>query len=125
LTPSPTLILRAKKVAVATKSEQLTVRVTPGEKQEIKQKAEAAGLSVSRFLVESSLEEVTSREEREKLVEELRKLYREVRSIGGNLNQVARHLNEGRATGGEVVRSASEAAEKASEAVSSKMQEVV
>ncbi|MEF8982833.1 plasmid mobilization protein [Thiohalorhabdus sp.] len=111
---------------MATKSEQLTVRVTPGEKEEIERKAEAAGRSVSRFLAESALEgEVNSRGEREELVEELRKLYREVRSIGGNLNQVARRLNQGRATGGEVVERASEAAEKASEAVSDKMQEVV
>jgi uncharacterized protein (DUF1778 family) len=112
---------------VAKKSEQLTVRVTPREKREIERRAEAAGRSVSRFLVESALEgeEVTSSEEREELLEELRKLYRELRSTGGNLNQVARRLNQGRATGGEAVRRASEAAEKASEAVSDKMQEVV
>lgn len=111
---------------MATKSEQLTVRVTPDEKQEIERRAEEAGRSVSRFLVESALsEEVTSSEEREELVGELRKLYREVRSIGGNLNQVARRLNQGRAAGGEVVKSASETAEKASEAVADKMQEVV
>lgn len=111
---------------MATKSEQITVRVTPGEKKQIERKAETAGRSVSRFLVESALgEDVMSSEEREEVVGELRDLFREVRSIGGNLNQVARRLNEGRATGGEVVRRAAEAAEKASEAVSDKMQEVL
>lgn len=111
---------------MATKSEQLTVRASPGEKKEIEQKAEAAGLSVSRFLVESALEsEMLSSEEREELVEELRELYREVRSSAGNVNQIARRLNQGRATGGEAVESALEEIEKASESVSETMKEVL
>lgn len=109
-----------------TKDQQLTVRATEEEKRRIEQRAEAAGLSVSRFLVESALEsEMLSSEEREELVEELRELYREVRSSAGNVNQIARRLNQGRATGGEAVESALEEIEKASESVSETMKEVL
>ena len=126
--PAPQVLLRPdSQRSVVAKDQQITVRATEEEKQNIEQKAEAAGLSVSRFLVESALsgDEMMSSEEREELVEELRALYREVRSSAGNINQIAARLNQGRATGGKAVESALEEIERASESVSEKMEEVL
>jgi len=109
------------------KDQQLTVRATEKEKQKIEQKAEAAGLSVSRFLVESAIyeeKEMMSSEEREELVEELRSLFREIRSIGGNVNQIALRLNRGQAIGSEEIERAAELAEEASEKVTRTMTEL-
>jgi len=107
------------------KDQQLTVRVTSAEKEQIERKAENAGRSVSRFLVESALEEeMMSAEDREELVEQLGDLYEQVASIGGNVNQIAWRINSGQAIGSEAIERAAELAKEASKLVSRKMDEV-
>lgn len=69
-------------------------RVTPKEKERIRERAENAGLSVSDYLRRQALsKEVTV------VSPELFKEYHEMCSnfgrLGNNLNQVARHLNSG------------------------------
>lgn len=109
------------------KDQQLTARATIDEKREIKRRAAAAGLSVSRFLIESALsegEEMRSEEEREALIEELGDLFEELRAIGGNVNQIACRLNSGKRVPSEAIERAAEAVEQASDAVLEVMEEV-
>jgi hypothetical protein len=109
---------------MAKKDQQLTVRVTAEEKREIERRAEAAELSVSRFLAKSALEDgkLLAGAERMGITEKLRDLYREIRSIGGNINQLARHLNQGGEAGEEAINRASAAAEQAADAIIDEME---
>ena len=117
-----------RRPVMAKKDQQLTVRVSPEEKREIERRAEAAGLSVSRYLAESGLSDEENRmssDEREALLEELRQLFREVRSIGGHTNQIAKRLNQRKAVGKKAIERASKAIEQASDAIIGKMEEVL
>ena len=109
---------------MAKKDHQLTVRVTADEKREIERRAEAAELSVSRFLAKSALEDgkLLAGAERMAVTEKLRELYREIRSIGGNINQLARHLNQGGEASEEAINRASAAAEQAADAIIDKIE---
>jgi len=74
---------------------QITVRVSDEEKRQIERKAEAAGMSVSRYLAErgtseDAIREVEGREEEAEALVELR---REIAKIGVNVNQIARHAH--------------------------------
>src|SRR5215472_5731295 len=65
-------------------------RATTDEHQRVATRAGAAGLSVSRFLIECALTvEVASSEDRSQRERALR----EIRRVGNNLNQVAYQLN--------------------------------
>jgi len=72
---------------------RLTIRATKTERKHLGERAQAAHLSVSRYLVEAALTSANpptpeSRAERERLLFQLRK-------IGVNLNQLARRANAG------------------------------
>ena len=66
------------------------VRMTPDENSRLKERANQAGLSLSRYLVECGLitgpSTYEDREQRERALMEIRR-------VGNNLNQVARRLN--------------------------------
>lgn len=126
--PSPRRTLNQNRTmaTMAKKDQQLTVRVTAGEKQEIERQAGKAGRSVSRFLVESALEEdLMSSEEREELAEELRELHGEIHPALSNVNQIAYRLNRGDRVSDEAIAAALEAAEQASELVKEKLAEIL
>ena len=111
---------------MAQKDQQLTVRVSSEEKQEIERRAAEADLSVSRYLAKSALsdEALMSAGDRHEMVEALRELYREIRSIGGNINQLAYHLNRGGRANEEAINRASKTAEQAGDAIIAKIEEV-
>ncbi|MGH2365749.1 MAG: plasmid mobilization protein [Chloroflexota bacterium] len=72
---------------------QLTIRATKTERKHLGERAKAAQLSISRYLIETGLTSANpptpeSRAERERLVFQLRK-------VGVNLNQLARRANAG------------------------------
>jgi len=70
--------------------KKILARVTVDEHQRVTIRAGAAGLSVSRFLIECALTvEVSSNEDRSQRERALR----EIRRVGNNLNQVAHQLN--------------------------------
>src|SRR5215813_7969481 len=70
--------------------KKILARATADEHQRATIRAGAAGLSVSRFLIECALTvEVASSEDRSQRERALR----EIRRVGNNLNQVAHQLN--------------------------------
>jgi len=70
--------------------KKILARATADEHQRVTIRAGAAGLSVSRFLIECALTvEVASSEDRSQRERALR----EIRRVGNNLNQVAHQLN--------------------------------
>lgn len=76
------------------RTEDLHFRVTPDEKEQIREKAEKAGLSVSDYLRRQALSKKVT-----VVPPDLFKEYQEMCGgfgrFGNNLNQVARHLNSG------------------------------
>ena len=70
--------------------KKILARATADEHQRVTIRAGAAGLSVSRFLIECALTvEVASSEERSQRERALR----EIRRVGNNVNQIAHQLN--------------------------------
>jgi hypothetical protein len=70
--------------------KKIMARATFDEHQRLMARAKAAGLSLSRFLVECGLTvEVASLEDRSQRERALR----EIRRVGNNLNQVAHQMN--------------------------------
>jgi len=70
--------------------KKILARATADEHQRVTMRACAAGLSVSRFLIECALTvEVASSEDRSQRERALR----EIRRVGNNLNQIAHQLN--------------------------------
>jgi uncharacterized protein (DUF1778 family) len=80
-------------------TNELTVRFTDDEKRQVSSNAEAAGLSVSRFLAKAGTAEAAILTEEHK--ELLKALRFEVRKVGTNLNQIAREINAARLGSGE------------------------
>ena len=72
------------------RNQTLTVRLTAAEKDAITQKAAKARMSLTDYIVASSL--LTEIH----VAEDTRPLLTELKRIGNNLNQIARHLNEWR-----------------------------
>ena len=69
------------------KTVEICVRVTPAEKKELQEKADAAHLSLSRYLVKSASDRKMLQ------TENIAKLIYEIRKIGINVNQIAHVAN--------------------------------
>ena len=69
------------------KTVEICVRVTPAEKKELQEKANAAHLSLSRYLVKSASDRKVFQ------TENIAKLIYEIRKIGINVNQIAHVAN--------------------------------
>ena len=74
------------------KSEIITLRVTPREKEAIRERAKAAGLTVTDYLCYSGLGKEIVR------VEGLEQVLSELKAQGRNLNQLTTLANMGRVT---------------------------
>ena len=72
------------------KTVEICVRVTPAEKKELQEKADAAHLSLSRYMVKSASDRKMLQ------TENIAKLIYEIRKIGINVNQIAHVANEQR-----------------------------
>ena len=70
------------------KTVEICVRVTPAEKKELQEKADAAHLSLSRYLVKSASDRKMLQ------TENIAKLIYEIRKIGINVNQIAHVAND-------------------------------
>ena len=69
------------------KTVEICVRVTPAEKKELQEKANAAHLSLSRYLVKSASDRKMFQ------TENIARLIYEIRKIGININQIAHVAN--------------------------------
>ena len=69
------------------KTVEICVRVTPAEKKELQEKADAAHLSLSRYMVKSASDRKMLQ------TENIAKLIYEIRKIGINVNQIAHVAN--------------------------------
>lgn len=98
---------------------QITVRVDEEEKHMIERRAEAAGLSVSRYLAERGTSDEALRpiESRDEEAEALRDLYDQIKGIGTNVNQIARHANRQQRADPDGVKAAAKAAEQAADRI--------
>src|SRR5262245_9145781 len=75
------------------------VRLTEEEHSHISESANRAGLSISRYLIESALKEVMTPEDKEYREHKFFQLdwaINEVARVGNNVNQIARQLNSQR-----------------------------
>ena len=76
------------------RTEDLHFRTTPGEKEQIRRKAEKAGLSMSDYLRRQALSKKVT-----VISPEIFKGYKELCGqfgwYGNNINQIAKHLNRG------------------------------
>lgn len=72
---------------------RLTVRVTKAERRRLGDRARAAGLSASRYLVEAGLAATEPPDPAERAALEAALFH--LRKVGVNLNQIARRLNAG------------------------------
>ena len=76
------------------RTEDLHFRTTPGEKEQIRRKAEKAGLSMSDYLRRQALSKKVT-----VISPEIFKGYKELCGqfgwYGNNINQIAKHLNSG------------------------------
>ena len=73
----------------------LTIRLSEKQKKIIRAKAQAAGISVNRFVLASALGSDYRPPADPKLTQSLLRVYRELNAQGNNLNQIARQLNAG------------------------------
>jgi len=73
----------------------LTIRLSEKQKKIIKAKAQAAGISVNRFVLASALGSDYRPPANRELTRALLRVYRELNAQGNNLNQIARQLNAG------------------------------
>jgi sugar phosphate isomerase/epimerase len=71
---------------------ELTIRLSPAERKELRQRARTAGLSLSRYLVESALQGTPPALSAEERAQRQRAIFH-ARKIGVNLNQIAHRLN--------------------------------
>ena len=73
----------------------LTIRLSERQKQIIRAKAHAAGMSVNRFVLAAALGSDYRPPADPQLTRALLRMYRELNAQGNNLNQIARQLNAG------------------------------
>ena len=71
------------------RAETLTIRLTKAEKEMIKKKARKAQLSVTDFLIATSLRTEIH------VAEDIKPLLTEMKRIGNNINQIAMKINAG------------------------------
>ncbi len=72
------------------KTRRIDIRISPDEKQLLKEISKDMGMSISNFMMYSAfLNKKLNKDEKQ----ELRALLIETRRIGNNLNQIARSLN--------------------------------
>jgi hypothetical protein len=76
----------------------LTIRASESQKDCLRQKARAAGISLNRFALASALGSYYKPPADPGLIRVLLKISRELTAQGNNLNQIAKHLNSGTAT---------------------------
>jgi DNA-binding NarL/FixJ family response regulator len=78
------------------------VRLTDDEYRQVTERAKQSGVSLSRLLVESTLDDKAvnseEKERTEKLIEQRDWAITQVVRVGNNLNQIARQLNSQRGT---------------------------
>jgi hypothetical protein len=75
------------KTVATTKTAKIELRVTPAEKEKLKENAERAKMTMSRYILKLADEKPII------VVEEFPKALKEIRSIGVNINQIARIAN--------------------------------
>lgn len=76
------------------RKNKVTVRLSDDEMTAIEDRADVAGISVPRLLVESALAgDARTASERRALINELLGARRLVAAVGNNLNQLTRHAN--------------------------------
>jgi hypothetical protein len=73
----------------------LTIRLSERQKRIIRSKAQAAGISVNRFVLAASLGSDYRPPADPELTRALLRMYRELNAQGNNLNQITRQMNAG------------------------------
>jgi len=99
----------------STRSQSVLIRLTPEEYRQIKELAEALGVSMADIFRDRVFkgEFPHFRKERLELIcEELPKLIKELNHIGNNINQIAKHCNRNRVVDFQVLRQLEELNEK-------------
>lgn len=85
----------SRRSSTGEKRDVIRVQVTPEEKIVIQQRARANNVSMSRYLLDTTLRSTDSIsiDEFRVMVETLNSLRAELNKVGSNLNQIARHAN--------------------------------
>ncbi len=86
--PEPTLIWRCRKIENRKRNQTLSIRLTQAEKSAICKKSKKAHLTLTEYILKSSLQT-------EIKVVDLQPLLVELKRIGNNLNQITRKINSG------------------------------
>jgi len=91
---------------------ELTIRLSPAEKRQLRERAAAAGLSLSRYLVTGGLLGAPPATTPQERAQRQRALFH-ARKIGVNLNQIAHRLNAGEAVAADELTAALRASTEA------------
>lgn len=86
--PGPTLTRRCIKIENRKRNQTLSIRLTQSEKSAIISKAKKSKLTLTEYILKSSLQT-------EIKVVDLQPLLVELKRIGNNLNQITRKINSG------------------------------
>ena len=86
--PGPTLTRRCVKIETRKRNQILSIRLTDSEKSAIYKKSKKAKLTLTEYILKSSLQS-------EIKVVDLQPLLVELKRIGNNLNQITRKINSG------------------------------
>lgn len=86
--PGPTLLRRCIKIENRKRNQILSIRLTDSEKSAINKKSKKAKMTLTEYILKSSLQS-------EIKVIDLQPLLDELKRIGNNLNQITRKINSG------------------------------
>lgn len=86
--PGPTLLRRCIKIENRKRNQILSIRLTDSEKSAINKKSKKAKMTLTEYILKSSLQS-------EIKVIDLQPLLVELKRIGNNLNQITRKINSG------------------------------
>ena len=86
--PGPTLTRRCIKIENRKRNQTLSIRLTDSEKSAINKKSKKAKITLTEYILKSSLQS-------EIKVIDLQPLLVELKRIGNNLNQITRKINSG------------------------------
>ena len=86
--PGPTLTRRCIKIEKRKRNQTLSIRLTQSEKSAINKKSKKAKITLTEYILKSSLQS-------EIKVIDLQPLLVELKRIGNNLNQITRKINSG------------------------------
>ncbi len=86
--PEPTLIWRCRKIENRKRNQTLSIRLTQSEKTALLSKAKKSKLTLTDYILKSSLQT-------EIKVIDLQPLLIEMKRIGNNLNQITQKINSG------------------------------